>query len=75
MSEYSLQTIISIYPVDLYNENIFEVFNITIEKMKERQQFLRRKFSLFSINLHRILTIFFNLFRHKYNPENIYLLD
>jgi hypothetical protein len=69
MSEYNLQKILNIYSVDLYNENIFEVFNITIEKMKERQQFLKRKFSLFSVNLHRILTIFFNLFRHKYHPD------
>jgi hypothetical protein len=60
---------LAVIPVDLYKNNIFEVFNITIEKIKKRQQFLKRKFSLFSINLHRILTIFFNLYRHKYNPD------
>jgi hypothetical protein len=69
MSEYNLQKIMAVIPVDLYNTNIFEVFNITIEKIERRQQFLKRKFSLFSVNLHRILTIFFNLFRHIYHSD------
>jgi hypothetical protein len=69
MSENNLQKILSMYPVDLYKNNIFEVFNDPIELIKKRQQFLKRKFNLFSINLHRILTIFFNLFRYKYHPD------
>jgi hypothetical protein len=69
MSEYNLQKVLSMIPVDLYKDNIFEVFNDAIEKIEERQQLLKRKFSLFNINSHRILTIFFNLFRHKYHPD------
>jgi hypothetical protein len=69
MSEYSFQKILSLYPVDLFKDNIFEVFNTAIEKMERRYRFLRRKFSLFSVNVQRILTIFFNLFRHNFHPD------
>jgi hypothetical protein len=63
--------ILRVLLVDLIKNNIFEVFNNTIELLKKRQQFLKRKFSLFSIDLQRKLTILFNLFRHEYHP-NLY---
>jgi hypothetical protein len=63
--------ILKVIQVDLYNKNIFEVFNDPVELLRKRQKSLKRKFNLLSIDVRRELAILFNLCRRRYNP-NLY---
>jgi hypothetical protein len=45
------------------------VFNQAVELLKERQYFLKRKFSLFNIDVRRKVIVMFSLFRDRCNPD------
>jgi hypothetical protein len=69
MTDNDLQIILRMMPVNLYNRNIFEVFNQVVELFKKRQKFLKRNFSLFNIHVRRKFVVLFNIFRDRYNLE------